>query len=182
MLFWTVVHVQSEALWALADTGSCRNLMSEAFWKSLHLNVPFSPPGLTRVLAGDGLPVDLRGWAQVVFTIGGHTVCHEVSIVRGLPLDFLVGGEFMAPHRCLLGYGDRGQHSLKLRQKICEKCNYNFRILKQLHDPQVKGHSSLKSSVNLCAASTIEAKPTVIPIQIATLDAVTERRLGSRKC
>ncbi len=76
MLFWTVVHVQNEALWALADTGSCRNLMSQAFWNSLHLNVPLTPPGLLRVLAGDGLPVDLRGWALVVFTIGGHTVCH----------------------------------------------------------------------------------------------------------
>ena len=103
MLFWSIVHVQKEVLWALADTGSCRNLMSEAFWKSLNINVPLSPPGLTRVLAGDGLRVDLRGWALLVFNIGGHSVCHEVGVVRGLPLDLLVGGEFMAPHRCLLG-------------------------------------------------------------------------------
>ncbi len=60
MLFWTVVHVQKEVILALADTGSCRNLMSEDFWKSLNLNVPLSPPGLTRVLAGDGLPLNLR--------------------------------------------------------------------------------------------------------------------------
>ena len=103
MLFWTVGHVQKEGIWGLADAGSCRNLMSEDFWKSLKLNVPLSPPGLTRVLAGDGLPLNLRGWVLVVFNIGGHYVCHEVGVVKGLPLDFLVGGEFMTAHKCILG-------------------------------------------------------------------------------
>ncbi len=90
----------------------------------------------------------------MVFKIGGHYVCHEVGVVKGLPLDFLVGGEFMAAHKCLLGYGDLGQHSLRLRQKSCENCERNFKVLKEIHDPHVKGRIGLNSYPEICAAST----------------------------
>ena len=110
LLFWSVIHVQNQTLWALADTGSCRNLMSEQFWNTLNLKTSLSPPGLRKVLAGDGLPLEIVGWITLIFRIGCNTVCHEVGVVKGLPVDFLIGGEFMYPHRCMLGYGDSQQH------------------------------------------------------------------------
>ena len=41
LLFWVITSIQNRNLWALADTGSCRNLMSEKFWKALPIPVNF---------------------------------------------------------------------------------------------------------------------------------------------
>ncbi len=87
----------------------------------------------------------------------------------------------MAAHRCLLGYGDLGQHSLRLRQKSCEKCERNFKVLKKIHDPQVKGRLGLNSYPEVCATSAEPAPPAVVPIQPETLDAATQRRQGLEK-
>ena len=96
--------VQDRDVLTLADTGSCRNLMSESFWKSLPVQGILAPPGSTVVVAGDGKNLDLLGWLLVKFTIGGRPLYHEVGIVHDLPLDFLLGGEFMVPHTCNLQY------------------------------------------------------------------------------
>ena len=71
--------------------------MSEKFWKTLPVPAKIQPPGSTVVVAGDGKILDLVGWAILNFEIAGHTVYHEVGIVKDLPLEFLVGGELMKP-------------------------------------------------------------------------------------
>ena len=61
-LLCCVANLQDKSFWALVDTGSCRNLMSEKFYQSLPLEVPLTPPGSTVVVAGNGKSLHLRGW------------------------------------------------------------------------------------------------------------------------
>ena len=60
-MFWFVLIMQDKSLWGLADTGSCRNLMSEKFYNSLPLKVDLKPPGSTVVVARNGKSLDLLG-------------------------------------------------------------------------------------------------------------------------
>ena len=62
-LFWTVINIQDRSLWALADTGSSRNLCSETLWNALPLHPALQPPGPTRVLASNSKALDVLRWA-----------------------------------------------------------------------------------------------------------------------
>jgi len=82
LLFWTVTKIFDRALWSLADSGSCRNLMSFKLWEALHINSKLRPAGHTRVIGGNGQSLDLIGWMILKFSLCGRTVFHEVGIVR----------------------------------------------------------------------------------------------------
>ena len=119
LLFWVITSIQNRNLWALADTGSCRNLMSEKFWKALPIPVILTPPGSTVVVAGDGKILDLLGWTIINFEIAGQTVYHEIGVVKDLPVEFLIGGELMKPHSCSLQYVTSGCNTFHLGSLTC---------------------------------------------------------------
>ena len=125
LLFWVVTSIQNKNLWALADTGSCRNLINEKFWKNLPIPLKMSPPGSTVVVAGDGKVLDLLGWVILNFSIAGQTVYHEVGIGKDLPVEFLIGGELMKPHGCTLQYSTAGRNVFHLGNNVCETCFEN---------------------------------------------------------
>ena len=85
-----------------------------------------TPPGNTKILSGNGQGLSLKGWALLRFEITGHLAFHEVGVVDGLPLDFIVGGEFLTTHEALLEYSKNYDHSLELRSHECAFCRHNL--------------------------------------------------------
>ena len=148
-LFWVTASVQDKNVWTLADTGSCRNLMSNAFWESLPIHDVLTPPGSTVVVAGDGKTLDLLGWATIRFEIAGRALYHEVGIVRDLPLDFLLGGEFMRPHQCNLQYSTVGRNTFTLGDVPCSKCVRNHQILRTYNSPLLHAYKKTPLGKNL---------------------------------
>jgi len=130
LLFWVIVSLQDKNIWALADTGSCRNLVNEKFFRTLPIQATILPPGSTVVIAGDGKILDLIGWLILNFEVAGTTVYHEIGIVKDLPVDLLLGGELMKPHGCMLQYVTSGRNVFKLGNKTCATCKENYELIR----------------------------------------------------
>ncbi len=103
-------------------------------WGRLPVRPSLTPPGSTRIIAGNGEPLGLLGLITLRFTIAGQEVFHEVGIVQGLPVDFIIGGEFFFNHCCLLGFEKKFVTRLWLRSMCCDACktNYNLSNLRKL--------------------------------------------------
>ena len=136
-LFWVVVQIQIRCLWALADTGSCRNLMTESLFNSLQVQPHFLTRTSLNVIVGNGATLEVLGWCILRFAIIDRIVFHQVGIVRGLPVDFIVGGEIMKPHGSLLAYTPSGRNEFDLGQASCEICVDNKKILQDEHSSQL---------------------------------------------
>ena len=143
LLYWTQVGIQGDSIKTLGDTGSCRNLMSYSMWDKLKIRPTLTPPGSTRIIAGNGEPLGLVGWITLRFTIAGHEVFHEVGIVKGLPVDFIIGGEFFFNHSCLLGFEKNFVTKLWLRSVCCDSCRANYRVMRNIADLQIIGKNRL---------------------------------------
>ena len=89
-LFWTRVNIQNQCVWALADSGSCRNLITEKLWNLLPIHPQVEPPGHTIVIAGNGRMLEIMGWASLRLQIGGRVLYHDCGIVKDLPIDFII--------------------------------------------------------------------------------------------
>ena len=130
-LFWTPVVVQSKSLFGLVDSGSCRNLISDLLWEFLPQKPALIPPGHTLVVAGDGRSLDLLGCCVLKFDVVGKSVLHEVSVVKGLPVDFIIGGELMKCHNSSITYQNKGRNIFKLGSDSCIVCDTNHELLKR---------------------------------------------------
>ena len=115
-LFWTTLNVENRCVWALADTGSCRNLISEKCWLNLPIHPPIQPPGHTKVIAGNSKVLEVLGWVALRLEISTRTIYHECGIVRNLPVEFIVGGEFMKPHACTFQYVPNGRNEFVIQK------------------------------------------------------------------
>ena len=137
-LFMIGDTVQRKMLWALADTGSTSTLISEEFYNNLKFKDPIEPPGNTVILAGNGTKMDLKGYTLLQFDVHGHTVYHEVGVVRDLGLDFILGASFLKAHGCILRYSPIGtQNHFEIGLKLCEFCKLYRRVLQQRDSPQL---------------------------------------------
>ena len=58
-LFFVLGAVQNLPIWILADSGSVRNLISEAIYRKLPYQPPIRDPGDCRVIGGNGELLDL---------------------------------------------------------------------------------------------------------------------------
>ena len=137
-LFWVVVGVQNKSCWTLIDTGSGKNLLSYDVWANLPVPPQMKLPGPMRVLAGNNQPVDLVGWVLLRFRIGPKTMVHEFGVVRGLPIDVIIGGEFLRSHECLVQYNKQGRDTVEMKRLDCEVCEENRRTMKEANDPQLR--------------------------------------------
>ena len=114
MPFWDPVGIQNKKVWALADTGSCRNLINKDFFDNLPVKPSMFPPGNVTVIAGDGESLDLLGWAVLNLEVAHEIIYHEFGVVRDLSIDLLLRGEMMKPHMCALQYDDKGRNTFKM--------------------------------------------------------------------
>ena len=138
LLLWTLVTVQDRNQWALVDTGSCKNLISEGFFKKLPLPSHMAPPGHTVVVAGDGQKLELEGWVILKLEVTGRPLYHQFGIVKGLPVDILLGGELMRPHACTCQYNQQGRGIFSLGTDKCKLCEENLQILKAENSPALR--------------------------------------------
>ena len=52
------------------------------------------------IVAGNNQEIPLLGWFTLRFTINSRRVYHEFGVANNLPIDMLIGGEFLWPHEC----------------------------------------------------------------------------------
>ncbi len=78
LLFWTLISIGDKPIWAMADSGSCRNLMSLELYEALPFRTSIRPPGPTRVIAGNASSLDLVGWILLSFSLCAQQIAHEV--------------------------------------------------------------------------------------------------------
>ena len=174
LLFWVTATVQDREILTLADTGSCRNLMSKAFWMSLPAQDTLAPPGSTVVVAGDGKTLNLLGWSLVKFEIAGRPLYHEVGVVEDLPIDFLLGGEFMSPHTCNLQYSPTSRNTFTLGAGACAVCKRNHSLMHTGQSPMLRHFHKSQASAGKVSATTPVGSEAVL----ATVDdaAATRRK------
>ena len=84
------------------------------------------PPGHTKVIAGNGKILVIIGWVTLRLKIAGRVVYHDCGIVKDLPIDFILGGEFMKPHACTLQYAPAGRNEFIVQRTECKYCAQNI--------------------------------------------------------
>ena len=86
-MFFVNVQFQIRWTWSMIHTGASLNLMSLKFFEQLFHQPVLRPPGPIRIVADNGASLDLKGWATLVTSIGGHWLFNEFGIVNDMPLD-----------------------------------------------------------------------------------------------
>ena len=77
-------------------------------------------PGDVRVIGGNGEPLELRGFAVLPVSHGTTLLLHEFGVVPRLPMEILMGADFMVPHQCTLYFLKENQKKLQLGLKyVC---------------------------------------------------------------
>ena len=137
-LFWLPVGLQDRIVWAPIDTGASRNLISQRDYEGLPLRPTLRPPGSLMVVAGNNQEIPLLGWITLRFTINTRSAYHEFGIVKDLPIDMLIGGEFLRSHECQIIYKASGRDVFGIKDGCCEKCVRKKEKMKAEHDPQLQ--------------------------------------------
>ena len=79
------------------------------------------PPGWLMIVAGNNQEIPLVGWMSLRFTITKRTAYHEFGVVQNLPIDMLIGGEFLMQHECQIMYQASGRDVFGMNDGTCEK-------------------------------------------------------------
>ena len=137
-LFFRVIVIQNKRVWALIDSGSSRNLLSEETYKSLAARPRMRSPGRVQILTGDETPVELLGFVTLIVHVTGIDLYHEFGVIRDFPLRAVIGGELLRPHAACLAYGPTGENELTLRISECESCLEVRRAMQKGQDPQLQ--------------------------------------------
>ena len=56
------------------------------------------------VVGGNNPEIALLSWMTLRFSINTLSVYHEFGVVQNMPIDMLIGGEFLPPHECQIMY------------------------------------------------------------------------------
>ena len=96
------------------------------------------PPGSMMIVAGNNQEIPLLGWITLRFTINTRTAYHEFGVAKNLPLDMLIGGEFLRPHECQIMYQKSGRDAFGITEGYCDACIRNKEKMKAEHDPQLQ--------------------------------------------
>ena len=90
------------------------------------------------VVAGKNQEIPLLGWITLRFAINTRTAYHEFGVVKNLPIDMLIGGEFLRPYECQIMYQASRRDVFGMKDGTCEKCARNKEKLKAANDPQLQ--------------------------------------------
>ena len=131
------MQVQDTSGWALTDTGSSRNLLSEDFFRSLPIQPKLAPAGSNQVDVGNEKLVKVIGWTLLKFEIADHSFYHILGVVKDLPVRFQIGTEILRSHSALLQYYPFGGNTLSLSEASCDACNDNLLVLSSAYSSQL---------------------------------------------
>ena len=124
-LFFVLGALQTTSFWILADSGSARNLMSEATFNKLPYRPPIVQKEGVHVVSGSNKEMSIQGWAVIPMTFGPVILWHEFGIVPELPLEVLIGGDILAAHQCSLQYLKNRRKRLQFGTHDCTVCTLN---------------------------------------------------------
>ena len=89
------------------------------------------------MIAGNGKEMDVIGWAIFKIKVCDKLLYHLFGVVNNLPVEVLIGGEFLKAHGCVLTYAPTGRNRLDLGVNECPACQANKQILRDNCDPQI---------------------------------------------
>ena len=137
-LFFVQITLQKYRIFALADSGASRNLMSHQRYETLHVRPRLTPSRGLKVIGGNGLPIPLLGFADFAVKVADAWICHGFGIVDDLPLDVILGAEILKLHGALLTYQPQGDNVLSFALNSCRVCVQAFLALSRAGDPQLR--------------------------------------------
>ena len=76
-----------------------------------------------RVIGGNGEALDLYGFTVVPVSFNANLLCHEFGVLPNLPLEVLIGADFLVPHICLYQYLKGNKTRLQFGVAVCASCN-----------------------------------------------------------
>ena len=108
------------------------------------------------VVAGNIPEIPLLGWITLRFSINTGSANQEFGVEKDLPIDMIIGDEFLRPQECQIIYTASGRDVFGIKNGWCEKCVRNKEKMKAEHDPQL--HATPKRTpkaqeLNLCSSS-----------------------------
>ena len=74
------------------------------------------------IVAGNNKEIPLLGWTTLRLTINRRSAYHEFAVLKDLPLDMLIGGEFLRPQEYQIIYKASGRDVFGINEGCCEKC------------------------------------------------------------
>ena len=169
-LFWVPVGVKDRTVWALIDTSLSHNLISQRDYEALPQPPTLRPPGTLMVVAGNNQEISWVGGITIRFPLNTGNAYQEVDVVRNLPIDMLIGGEFLRPHECQIVSRRRVAMLLESRM-VVSMCLRNKEKRKMEHDPQ------LQATPKRTPAKRMNLSCVVVPHGY-----LMSRREGARKC
>ena len=137
-LFWLPVGVQERTVWALIDTGASRNLISQREYEAIPQPPTLHPPGKMMVVAGNNQEIPVLGWITLRFTINTRSAYHDFGLVKNLPIDILIGDEFLRQHECQIMYKVSGRNAFGIKDGCSDVCLGNKEKRKAEHEPQLQ--------------------------------------------
>ena len=136
-LFFLGITLQQKRVWALIDSGSSRNIMSEELYRTLIVR-PVLQTSEENIVAGNGKPIVLRGVAVFAVRLTTFWLFHEFGVVAELPLPAIIGGELMRKHAARITYQPRGEHLFELGNAVCDTCTRIRNAMVESGDPQLR--------------------------------------------
>ena len=121
-LFWVPVGVQDRTVWALIETGESHNLISQRDYEPLLQPPTLRPPGAMMAVAGNNQEIPLLGWITLRFTINTRSAYHDFDVVKNLPIDMLIEGEFLRTHECQIMYKASGRDAFGIKDGSSDVC------------------------------------------------------------
>ncbi|KFD61462.1 hypothetical protein M514_11037 [Trichuris suis] len=139
--------VGDKELSMLVDSGSAVTLIHQDVYRNWQ-----DPPHLTAtacsILAANGTTIPTVGVCEVPFRFAKTTIRHRVYIVDGIPLDCVIGADFLLEHGCVIDASQRimmiGGETVLLRCGSTTPVSADpepvFGYIREKEDPVLAGH------------------------------------------
>ena len=85
--------------------------------------------------------IPLLGWITLHLSIIPRSAYHEFGVVKNLPIDMLIGGEFLRPNECQIRYKASGRDAFGMQDGYSDAFVRNKEKIKAEHDPQLQATS-----------------------------------------
>ena len=136
-LFFLGITLQQKRVWALIDSGSSRNIMSEELYRTLIVR-PTLQTSEENIVAGNGQPIVLLVSPLFAVRLTNFWLFHEFGVVAELPLPAIIGGELMRKHAARITYQPQGEHLFELGNAVCDTCTRIRNAMVETGDPQLR--------------------------------------------
>ena len=90
------------------------------------------------LVAGNKEEIPLLGWITLRFSINKRSAYHGFDVVKNLPIDMLIGAEFLRPDEFLIVYTASGRDAFGIKHGSCDVCLLYKEKMKAEQDTQLQ--------------------------------------------